>query len=339
VVGYSNTQTVKARATAIWGAAGAFTGIAPFMLNLSASGCDIPNIPKGTNCGFWLDSNDIGNAQWSMMNLNQWNVPPSTNCTSAGTGSTLNWINGGAPALPLNYPNPTYVCLDTGAVPPVFFGTCNGTNSDPLICKKGKELPFPVNCPRAIIDCPDSTGQIDKVGLPAPPPASADKYDIVGFTYLLIVDVLKGNDPAAIGTPAANGSCVTPHDFTLLPPGNTFDLHTASPNCNPSTSQPLSNLANLVLSKKSGNVTITFVQGVDYQFNSSTDVITWLKPNLNGVQVKWDWATPAVPGACGNRPSNSNAKCLATQYEGYTTGGIDVGGGQNFGVRAIGLSG
>jgi hypothetical protein len=36
---------------------------------------------------------------------------------------------------------------------------------------------------------------------------------------------------------------------------------------------------------------------------------------------------------------DSNARCLAAQWVGYSTDGVDPGGGGNFGVIAVGLSG
>jgi Flp pilus assembly protein TadG len=222
VLGMGSTRAVHATATAVWGVAGSAAGVMPFMLSAGRlSSCNIPPGPAiGTKCAFWWNNStsQIANAQWGMLNLNQWNVSTGTNCTSAGSSSTLGWINGGAGPLTINWPQPTYVCIDTG-VSQTVFGTsgtthCNGTSSDPLICQVGKQFDFPVNDPCNVSQSIDATaprqGQIDKSGnlvrpsANLPPhcdttitPGTPDKYDIIGFASLKIVGVYRGNSAGA----------------------------------------------------------------------------------------------------------------------------------------------
>jgi hypothetical protein len=161
---------------------------------------------------------EMGDSQWAMLNLNTvsdgrwgWNVPADYgSCVPANTNETLNWIHNGATGLSLNYPAPTYVCVDTGATPPTF---------NALAQYVGVERLFPVNDPgipgsnpqmgytdvRLDMETnPYPHGQVNKTGQPCPNPCTpgnggygengpVDKYDIVGFAKLEIVSVERGN--------------------------------------------------------------------------------------------------------------------------------------------------
>jgi hypothetical protein len=239
-IGFSSPTHVGRHAVAVWGAAGSAANLMPFMLSMGRlSSCNIPpGPPIGTKCAFWWNNkqSEIGNAQWGMLNLDQWNVPSSTNCTSAGTSKTEKWMNGGGLTLTLNWPLPTYVCADTGASQTIFGTngnvTCTGGNGDPMICQVGKQRDFPVNDPCNMTQSTPRQGQIDKNGnLVRPttnvvspcdltiPTGTADKYDIVGFASLLISGLYRGNNPLAadpvngcgaiIGfSPDPNGECL-----------------------------------------------------------------------------------------------------------------------------------
>ena len=80
---------------------------------------------------------------------------------------------------------------------------CNDTghstsNWEDLVDRESNPIAvFPVN---------DCEGQL-KDGNVSPCPSTPDKYDIIGFTRLKIVAVYEGDDPAAIGTPGASGTC------------------------------------------------------------------------------------------------------------------------------------
>jgi Flp pilus assembly protein TadG len=222
VLGFGSTRPVHATSVAVWGPAGSAAGVSPFMLSAARlSTCQIPpppgGLPIGTKCAFWWNNKDISNAQWGSLNLDQWNVPPPTNCTSAGTSSTLKWINGGAPSLSLNWPSPTYVCIDAGVATSVFQG------SGGLADQVGKIYDFPVNDPCNIVGSTPPQGQINKSGsLVKPtttspgdacasspiPPGTPDKYDIVGFAALEIDGVFKGNSTQAGDT--VNGCGAVP---------------------------------------------------------------------------------------------------------------------------------
>jgi len=229
VLGYGDSSAVVAEATATWG--GVATGdFVPFMLSEGTLlSCGIGTeeligmgeLDTPVECTFWMNNKieEMGNSQWAMLNLNTvdrrgWNVPADYGgCVPANTNETVNWIDNGASGLMLNYPNPTYVCVDTGATPPTF------RELEKFV---GAERLFPVNDP----GIPGATppwgytddrlkntslalaydpphGQVNKTGQPCPNPCTpgnggpgyngpVDKYDIVGFAKLQIVSVENG---------------------------------------------------------------------------------------------------------------------------------------------------
>ncbi len=209
LLGLGSQGTVTAQATAIWGGAGGLEGVMPFMLNYGRLNrqCDIPLV-EGSVCTFWLNNQDIGNAQWSAINLNEWNVAPTAGCTSAGTVQTIDWIQNGSDALSLNWEKPTYVCRDTGVATPVF------TEPNGLASLAGEIRYFPVNDAYGDMSPPVTPyqhGQVDQNGVPCPPPCSPHKYDIVGFAVLEIVSVERGNQGGEITCnrpPDANAWCL-----------------------------------------------------------------------------------------------------------------------------------
>jgi Flp pilus assembly protein TadG len=185
VVGVSSPKTVSATATATWGKAGGASNVSPLMLNMNRlSSCNIPDgpglVPGVTKCTFFWNNGQLGNAAWGLMNLQQWNVQPAANCSNAGQTSYASWLQYGFPgALVLNNPPPTYVCRDSG-----FFGGALDNDIQQAIAT-GNPYAFPVN---------DSSKQLDKNGVlcPAPSCTSPDKYDVVGFAWLKLVDLCVG---------------------------------------------------------------------------------------------------------------------------------------------------
>lgn len=201
-----STATASTTATAKWGGAGTASGIMPFMLDWTTlTSCQFvfpPGPPKGTQCTFWFNNKQVGTAQWSQLNLNQWNATPQNpyKCTGGSTQQMLNWINGGAPNLSLNYPDPTYVCRGTGYANAVFFGNCTNTPT-PLACHVGQEYAWPVNdnCTAGAYDSSltEPQGQADSNFALDCPPNSPYYYDIIGFAWMELSGVFKGNSPEA----------------------------------------------------------------------------------------------------------------------------------------------
>jgi len=249
VLGFADSQPVAAEAVAIWGGVG--TGdFVPFMLSegtLLTCGIGTEEIiaagelAEPIDCTFWMNNKieEMGNSQWAMLNLNTaatdrwgWNVAADyPSCKPANTNETIQWIDSGANGLSLNYPDPTYVCVDSGATPPTFWA---------LDAHKDEERLFPVNDPgipganpprgytddRLVGTGMSSNrphGQVNKTGDPCPLPCTpgnggpgyngpVDKYDIVGFAKLRIVSVERGNQGGEItcafpdGTPRPSDS-------------------------------------------------------------------------------------------------------------------------------------
>jgi Flp pilus assembly protein TadG len=312
ILGFDDHTTVAATATATWGGLGGTTNVTPLELDSQqlTEECDFPDTEIGRRCAFWYN-NVAASDSWGVLNLDQWGVDPTFNCSSAGANDRSNWISGGFPgSVALKDPPPTYVCLDTGA---------NASNWATLENEVGNEKVFPIN---------DSTGfsgypQVDRGGANCPDAdataglCTPDKYSIVGFASLLIVALYHGNDPAAIG---GTGSCSVTRSFSLTPPNDTYDLALSA--CE------LSNLNYPGVSTdpwpllQKGNDP-PFVHDVDYSYDPDTKIVTWLRPTgATGVKVQWDWATS---GLCGVRPSDPNARCLITEYRGFTTDPGSVG--------------
>jgi Flp pilus assembly protein TadG len=197
-VGVSSPKTISYTSTARWGIAGGAGSVLPVMLNADRLGtCDIPGTEKDTECWFWVDSGSagLGTAQWALLNVQPncgdghfgWNVSvatcpgkvknpdPTYSCPAFSDADMVNLIRSGSGPLSMS-PNNTYVCTSPGAKTSVFRAIGN---------LQGKTRLFPVNKP---------SGQIKNGGIPAPPPATPDFYDIVGFVQMKIADVWRGTD-------------------------------------------------------------------------------------------------------------------------------------------------
>jgi hypothetical protein len=336
ILGFGQSATIHSQATAIWGPAGGGNPT-PIMIqyNWMTDECErpFPDPNPPVNCGFWLnDHDDDGNPLWAWLNLNPypgssagWNVPIGFNCPNVGASDRSDWINGiNVPDLPVNQaPAPTFVCTTSGHA---------SSNFGDLQDQIGEYRVLPVNDARGQFAPP---GQVDKDGNWCEPrtPCTPDKFDIVGFTELRIDDVLHGNDPLAIGIPGSMGDCLKNHGFKT---NDVLDLDTLNGSGCPNTSQTdvLNPLPPSLLSKNG----VPFIENVQYRYNASTHVVTWITANTNGVDIKFHWEILPKPGKCGLHTSDSNAVCLVASWQGYQPGGFDPGGGIDFGVRAIRLS-
>jgi Flp pilus assembly protein TadG len=315
VLGLPSQTNVAGSATAQWAPAGAGVGTLPIVVSLDSQN-RIPCVwqSQGTACNYWYDNSASGfdnSSNWGFINLDTWGVSSGDSCPSAGTSTRRDWIDGvGVPQVSINVSGPTYVCADSGHSTPSWFDALAGLVGDVRF--------FPVNDPNQMVLHP----------------SGKEKYDIIGFTALEIQQVLRGDDPAAAGTPGVTSSCST----TWSPSnGSTVDLDAVSGKGCPGGSPPAS-LSNLVLSSGNGSHTVTYANGTDYTFDTSTDVITWTSAPQAGVSVDFDWGTVGTPGACGAHGRDPNAVCLVASWQGAQVGGTRGGGGRDFGVRAIWLS-
>jgi Flp pilus assembly protein TadG len=347
--GQDNSGTITTKATASWGPlAGGFAIPVVLDKDYVQSTCKVPDgIEIGDTCAFWYNNNDTtGSANWGFMNLSQWNVDPGAHCSNSGSSSRADWIANGYPDIRLLNGSPpgsaaTYVCNDTGH---------SARNWKDLSDEEGHVKLFPIN---------DCDGQISKGGTPAPCPATPDKYDIVGFSSLLIQHVYKGNDTAAIGTPGVGATCSkdlqsgspafdADGDVTTLQPIDLTAFGTYGPACGSFSSA--STITNLKLSPLKGADYVQCPSGVTtgchYTYDPNTKTIQWVatgtgrvgtKESDDDVHISFDWDNAGTPGACGIHPSDPNAICLVTEWRGFTTGPGPIGSGTNFGVGGITL--
>jgi Flp pilus assembly protein TadG len=335
--GQDNQGTIATVATASWGPlAGGFA--IPIVLDAGyiQGTCKVPDgIEMGDTCAFWYNNTDsLASGNWGYMNLDLWNVAPGQNCSNAGTSDRSDWVHDGYPDLRILNGDPpgtapTYVCNDTGH---------SSANWQDLKDTEGEVKFFPVN---------DCAGQISKTGAPAPCPATPDKYDIIGFTSLLVQHVYKGNDHAASGTFGLVGNCATknsnPKNWAT---NQTLDLDSITSATNgwqgcSATATDTATLSNVVIKAQGGGGAVYTqcppVGGSNcaYRFDPATHQITWVSVPTNNTDVSFHWAFADTPGACGNHPSDPNAICLVTEWRGFTTGPGPVGGGDAFGPSGI----
>ncbi|HET7481754.1 MAG TPA: pilus assembly protein TadG-related protein [Actinomycetota bacterium] len=309
LLGYPEERDVSASATAIWGPSGGDTPM-PIEFAIDPAGlipCAFQEV--GTRCDYWWDNSsdhDLTNdSNWGFMNLATAGVSADANCPNSGTDDRRDWIVGGASA-PIDIPADgfTYVCVDSGHSNSSWFAA--------LQDQVGKIKHFPVNDPAHMIR--DS---------------GKEKYAIVGFVALRVEAVLRGNDPAAVGTPGQSGTCSVTHSFS---PHSTFDLDAAG--CTADADE----ISDLVLTNKTKNRTISYQAGVDYYFDPVSHVITWSTGNAPDVTVNFSWAKAGAEGACGNRDPDPNAVCLVASWQGLQIGGSAPGNGRDFGLRSVRLS-
>lgn len=213
-LGLADEGVVVARATAFWGGAGIGEHLAPVMVNANRLGdCEIPPLPGVTPelCTFWWDNSPasdpvaLANAEWGTLDLTRWDVLSNAQCSNSTPPQFGEWMfEGFFSPLPINFPGATYVCRGQGNF---------GASLDNLIEQAIDEellLYFPVNRPE---------GQVDKDGNPCPPGTSGcspDKYDIIGFARMTIIELHRGNTPEAAACfsripgaePTANARCM-----------------------------------------------------------------------------------------------------------------------------------
>lgn len=330
VLGAGTTNDVTTKATAVWEPLGSGTPV-PLVVYSSAfqGNCDIPDdpndpFPVGERCYFWYDNDLLSGSAFGFLNLIDdpnhakwgWDVPMNHTCSDAGS-LILEWIDGNPvdlTAVEARYPDPTYVCRDSGLQQ-------TGWNNN-LAALIGQTLLFPLN--RCDTTMPPDFGQVAKVAnsyqhitcdgelLGGDPFSSndnvpADKYDIVGFIGLTLIDVL---DPASAGGDTYQCGPGT-RAFPTASPLN-LDSYGVAEGC--FSSPPDQIIPSSVTVSKAGGPGSQPLEDVDWRYDEATREITWLPAGPAAEDADYTIGFDfAVGGQCGVPPNNQSGHCIIVE--------------------------
>lgn len=322
VLGFHHESPVTTEATASWGL-GSNNPVPIVVSGLLTVSCPVP--PSGTpavgeTCAFWYDNDRLNGGNFAFLSLNPhgWDVPIDSNCSQAqsgGTSTLTGWIDGSIPAsVALRWTDPTYVCTDTGIRG---VGGKNGPNSQlwsAMVDLEGQIRDFPINWegPGAPILGAPEQGMVYQQG-------NIDKYDIIGFASLLIVDVVSVQEAEG-----GVGTCVTknPNPVSWSTSGQTLQLDTISSatggwqGC--PTRTPVDDITSVVVTRAKPNDPPCCTPGVHYTYDPLSRTITWIGAVPVNTKVSFGWLIDPNNGPCGTIPSNSSAMCVVTQWQSST---------------------
>ncbi|HET9250281.1 MAG TPA: pilus assembly protein TadG-related protein [Actinomycetota bacterium] len=320
-IGFENSKPVTTEATASWGL-GSNNPVPIVVSSLLSVNCPIP--PNGSpaigqTCSFWYDNDRLegGNFAFLSLNPNGWDVPIDDNCSGAqagGTSTLTGWIDGSIPAsVPLNFTEPTYVCSDSGIRG---VGGSGGPNSQlwkSLADLEGQTRDFPINWegPGAPVFGAPEQGTVYQN-------SQIHKYDIIGFAFLTIVDVVSVMD-----ADGGVGNCHTKNNSPVVwnTVDQTLDLDTITSSngdwqgCPGSIPDAITSMS--VTQAKNNDPPCCQV-GVDFTYDDQTHVITWIGAVPKNTAVQFDWLIDPNNGPCGTLPPNSSAMCVVTSWQGST---------------------
>lgn len=375
VLGFGDTATVNAAATAKWGQA---TGGNPVPIELDpqrTNNCVYvdPNDPTqgfkppgACPDGYWFDPGaTLQNSAWGLLSLNEWAPDNGANdwnagCDTSGGTSDLNgWITQ-TNAIQVSLRQvPTYVCTRNGVSSNSWFGA--------LASMQGKTVLFPVNdpCQMAVTSLfPAPCGNTQKLVNNT----SKQKFAIVAFAPMKIEGVYRGNTIEAIGTPGTagqSGDCGNNGAPLALDAGGGRNLSVVADNdCNAPVYTSIDHIPFLsvsVFSPHQGqDPLINYVKcppvggtSCDYRYDETTFQLTWVNNVTRSdgrtkmVQLNWSIdATPGTPGACspsgtggvGPTQPEARAYCLVLSWAGPQLIGQDPGPpGPGYGANAVTL--
>jgi Putative Flp pilus-assembly TadE/G-like len=309
-LGFNHESPVHTQATASWGL-GSNNPIPLILSGQLASTCPQPP-PTGTNtvgqapCGTWYDNDHLNNGNFGFLSLDPqgWNVPAGDNCSGATAGSNEigDWVSGAQPvSVSINWTEPTYVCNIGG-----FKGQSHPWSELEALARDGAVRDFPITW-----EGPGSPG----FGAPPqsylPGTGKIEKYDVIGFAAVRIIDVLRSQD--AQGDPAQDETCVKNNtNQDILAGTYPWTSFATTIGCSkPPPTSPVDAVTNVTVDG--------LVQGTDYTYDTSG--ITLNVPIPRGSNVSFDWHMDATDGPCGPAPNDSSAKCVITQWLGSTLTG------------------
>ncbi len=340
VLGFGDSATVAATATAHWGQS---TSGNPMPIELDpqlTNDCVFEDVDEGIfnppgpcPTGYWFNNQDLTASSWGLMNLETWSATPNSNCPASGADLLWEWITLDPDSLlELHISSiPMYVCTDGGSQTSTWFTA--------LESMEGEIVLFPVNDPAQMI---------------FGPPTSQEQYAIVAFAPMKIEDVLQGDDPAAYGTPgtaAQSGNCGNNGVPLALDVAGHANLGVrADLECGAPSAVDAIPYTSVEVFSGNGAGRVTYVKcppiggtNCDYRYDETSYDLDWVNPATRGgptKMVKLTWtvnATAATPGACGIQDSDPNAKCLILSWAGPQLIGQDPGPGTGFGAESITL--
>jgi hypothetical protein len=317
VIGFNHESPVHTQATASWGL-GSNNPVPLVLSGQLASSCPQPP-PTGPNpinqppCGRWYDNDTLANGNFGFLSLNPegWNVPANDNCSGGNAGSKDigDWVSGAQPAsVVLNWTEPTYVCNIGG-----FKGKSHPWDELKNLARDQAVRDFPITWEGPGSPCCGAPAQ---GSLPAG--GKIEKYDVIGFAALRIMEVLEWGDAGPTTTTTQQPFT----DFTFnntsitfvnpLPAGGTVDYtwtkvkngRTVSDTCQFATTTTFSGTVLWQDFGKTGHCP------------SSNDVVT----GITSIAITKPVIT-TTEGPCGPRPHDNSAKCVVTQWLGSTLTG------------------
>jgi Flp pilus assembly protein TadG len=340
VLGFNNSSPVTTTATASWGF-GSNNPVPIVLSSLLSVNCPVPpsgSPAPGQTCAFWYDNDRLNGGNFAFLSLNSagWDVAIDSQCPgsqSGGTSRLTGWINGSIPAsVSLNWTDPTYVCTDTGIRG---VGGKDGPNSQvwgALHDLIDQTRDFPINwqgCGTTppFTPCAPVTGAPDQAMVYNQD--NIDKYDIIGFASLKIIDVVSVNE-AQGGTGLCTTKNSTPYQWTSS--GQTLDLDTITDstagwqgaNGDKCPSRTPDNILSVTITKAKqsdppchiGPPAADACQlGAEYDYDAANRVITWRGAIPKSTKITFEWAIDPNNGPCGQLPTNSSAMCIVTEWQ------------------------
>jgi hypothetical protein len=323
VLGFSNNNAVTTKATAIWGIPSSASPL-PIVIYSSSflSDCDIQADPPPTSCHFWFDNDGFGGSRFGLLDLSTfppggWDITPADATCPGNPGTSLlqQWIQGqNVPNDDVNYPNPTYVCVDSGKISQSEQSAIWGT----LKQRVTDTLTFPIN--RCYTSTPfGSFGQVDKNGNQVLCSTAPDKYDIIGFVDFTLTGVFQGQSEWG-GIPRTDCSS---NNYGPVAKNQVVSLLTLGvPGKCPTPTQTDAKIdpTTLLVGPQGGPAKGPTDPTRQYDFDPTNNTIVW-KGAAGNISIDFTWW---VDGVCGAPPSNSSAVCITVD-----TVAVHVGGGGN----------
>jgi Flp pilus assembly protein TadG len=328
VLGFHHESPVTTTATASWGP-GSNNAIPLVMSGQLQSTCPQPP-PNGTNtvgqppCGSWYDNDSLNNGNFGFLTLNPegWDLPIDSNCSAAQSGGSnqlADWISGKDPtSVALNWTDPTYVCVESGLK-----GNSNPWGELQSLADRHAVRDFPITwegCGNPAVPCPPTGSPVSQGAVYQS--NNIDKYDVIGFAALMILDVVTPQE-AANGTttqePFTNFT-YTDVDITFPAglPGGAMVSYTWTGHHTTGQQQPSGGTCAFTTNQDLAAGTYQWGEfGNGNECPGSTNVLDAGQPNLITITV------PVITyGPCGPPPpGNNSARCVVTQWEGSTLTG------------------